>query len=108
MPCRRTVPTVVSPGRKPMGLHSRRVLRPKFRTLASSVALALTLMIGTGGTADAATPSAANSIWPATITLVGQTGGVTDPKGQFTVTVFDNSIPPVPIPGIVVQIDFSG
>ena len=58
------------------------------------------------GAAMASVPSAANSTVPTGIKLVGTSGGVADPLGQFTVTVRDlaGSL----IPNSAVVIDVSG
>src|SRR5678816_3135222 len=56
--------------------------------------------------AFASVPSAANSTAPNCVALVGNTGGVLDVAGQFTVIVRD--VANVPINNSLVVVDFSG
>jgi len=58
------------------------------------------------GVAMASVPSPANSHVPACISLVGNNAGVTDPAGNFTVTVHD--LTNAPINNSLVVVDFSG
>ena len=58
------------------------------------------------GAAFASVPSPTNSSAPACVALVGNSGGVIDAAGQFTVTVKD--IANLPINNSLVVVDFSG
>jgi hypothetical protein len=56
--------------------------------------------------AMASVPSPANSVTPPCVALVGSVAGVTDPAGNFTITVRD--ISNFPINNSLVVVDFSG
>jgi len=58
------------------------------------------------GVAMASVPSPANSVCPPCLSLVGNSAGITDPAGNFTVTVRD--LANIPINNSLVVVDFSG